>query len=304
MIYLKEYNTNLNSFLLDIKDILLDINDIGFWTSVELQESVIFICISRLRSSKGFIRSEEEFQSIKEIFNRIKDYAKINNLILDNGYDKMDMVELNKNMNDNRNTIYMSLFPRNRRKVIKKFNEDIEATIKSNGNISANINPKTDDINTIYDKKWQNELPEFITINYHNKLFKFKKDNIMLHSDMVQITYSSTPLNTTEQGEIWGAPDTLEFDIHFAKEGNKMVLNVDITYGDFMVCEFSIESPNKVKVVEYTSHHSKFDPSNTVFGLVDDSLQSFVRFLNKFTGMKLKVDDFKFLDQYDNYMPN
>jgi len=191
-------------------------------------------------------------------------------------------------------------------KYLKRFNEDIEATIKPNGTISANIDVKTDASNTIYDERWKNELPEFITINYHSKLYKFKKDNIMLHSDMVQITYASTPLNSDEQGEIWGTPDTLEFDIYFTKdnETNKVRLTVDITYGDSMACEFSVEAPNKIKVVEYTSYHSKFDPSNTVFALVDDSLQSFINFLNRFEGMKLKKEDFKFLDQNDNYLPN
>ena len=191
-------------------------------------------------------------------------------------------------------------------KYLKRFNEDIEATIKPNGTISANIDVKTDTSNTIYDERWKNELPEFITINYHGKLYKFKKDNIMLHSDMVQITYASTPMDSQESGEIWGTPDTLEFDIYFAKdnETNKVRLTVDITYGDAMVCEFSVEAPNKVKVVEYTSHHSKFDRSNTVFALVDESLQSFINFLNRFEGMKLKKEDFKFLDQDDNYQPN
>ena len=191
-------------------------------------------------------------------------------------------------------------------KYLKRFNEDIEATIKSNGNISANINPKTDVINTIYDKSWENQLPPFITINYHGKLYKFKKDNIMLHSDMVQITYASTPLDSEESGEIWGTPDTLEFDIYFAKDNqtDKIRLTVDITYGDSMSCEFTVEAPNKIKVIEYTSYHSKFDSSNTVFGLVDDSLESFINFLNKFSGMKLKKEDFKFLNQYDDYTPN
>ena len=188
-------------------------------------------------------------------------------------------------------------------KYLKRFNEDVEATIKPNGTISANINPKTNHINTIYDKRWEQHLPEYFTINYHGKLFKFKKDNIMLHSDMVQITYASTPIDSDEQGEIWGTPDTLEFDIYFAKEDN-IVLNVDITYGDSMAFEFSVEAPNKIKVIEYTSYHSKFDPSNTVFALVDESLQSFINFLNMFSGMKLKKEDFKFLDQNDNYTPN
>jgi hypothetical protein len=191
-------------------------------------------------------------------------------------------------------------------KYLKRFNEDIEATIKDNGNISANIDPKFDDINTIYDKEWEVELSEYFTINYHGKLYKFKKDNIMLHSDMVQITYASTPLNSNQEGEIWGVPDTLEFDVYFAKDAqdDKIRMTVDVTYGDLMACEFTVEPPNKIKVVEYTSYHSKFDPSNTVFGLVDDSLQSFINFLNRFEGMKLKKEDFKFLDQYDDYSPN
>lgn len=191
-------------------------------------------------------------------------------------------------------------------KYLKRFNEGIEATIKANGNISANIDTKFNDINTIYDKRWESELSEYFTINYHGKLYKFKKDNIMLHSDMVQITYASTPLNSNQEGEIWGVPDTLEFDVYFAKDDqtDKIRMTIDITYGDLMACEFTVEPPNKIKVIEYTSYHSKFDPSNTVFALVDDSLQSFINFLNRFEGMKLKKEDFKFLDQYDNYMPN
>jgi hypothetical protein len=109
-------------------------------------------------------------------------------------------------------------------KYLKRFNEDITATIKPNGNISANIDVKTDTNNTIYDKRWESQLPPFITINYHGKLYKFKRDNIMLHSDMVQITYASTPIESEESEEIWGSPDTLEFDIYFAKEDN-IVLN-------------------------------------------------------------------------------
>lgn len=190
-------------------------------------------------------------------------------------------------------------------KYLRRFNEDIEATIKANGNIDPNIDVKTNTLDTIYDKRWEDELSEFFTINYHNKLYKFKKDNIMLHSDMVQITYASTPLNSNQQGEIWGAPDTLEFDVYFAKDDKDgdITLTIDITYGDLMACEFTIEEPNKIKVIQYTSYHSKFDPSNTVFALVDDSLESFINFLNRFDGIELKREDFKFLDQYDNYNP-
>ena len=189
-------------------------------------------------------------------------------------------------------------------KYLRRFNEDIEATIK-NSIMSPNIGVKTNILDTIYDKRWENELSEFLTINYHNNLYKFKKSNIMLHSDMIQITYASTPLDSEESEEIWGSSDTLEFDIYFAKDDkdSNITLTIDITYGDAMVCEFNIEKPNKIKVIQYTSYGSKFDRSNTVFALTDDSLESFINFLNRFDGMKLKREDFKFLDQYDNYHP-
>ena len=89
-------------------------------------------------------------------------------------------------------------------KYLKRFNEDITATIGSNGVIKPNHNVKSDVINTIYDKRWEGQLPPFITINYHGELYKFKRDNIMLHSDMVQITYASTPMDGQESEEIWG----------------------------------------------------------------------------------------------------
>jgi hypothetical protein len=192
-------------------------------------------------------------------------------------------------------------------KYIKTFKESIETAINDDSKTVLNQNVETSIINTIYDERWKEELSEYFIINYHGKLYKFKKDNIMLHSDMIQITYSSVPgdvKTSTEPGEIWGAPDTLEFDLYFAKNtNNKITINISITYGDYVVCEFSVESPNNIKVFQYTSHHSKFDRSNTIFGLDDDSLNSFIKFLNKFDGMKLTTDDFKFLDQYDDYKP-
>lgn len=150
--------------------------------------------------------------------------------------------------------------------------------------------------NTIYDKSWEILLPENIKVNYHNQHNSFKKGNIMINSDMLQITYDRIT-------KIDGIPDTLEFDIYFTKSNGKIKLDVDITYGDLMACEFSVEQPNNVDVIEYTSYHSKNDRSNTVFALSTESLSKFVNFLNKF-GMKLNLRDFKFLDDKDNYNPN
>ena len=149
----------------------------------------------------------------------------------------------------------------------------------------------------IYDPKWESELPETISIDYHGKNIKFEKGNIMLLGDMVEISYDLSG------GEKWGEPDTLEFDIYFLKNLNddKIKIDVDITYGDLMGCEFYIEAPNKVKVIQHTTYHSKFDPSNTVFALQDESLNKFINFLNKFPGIKINRYDLRFLDKKDNY---
>lgn len=146
---------------------------------------------------------------------------------------------------------------------------------------------------SIYDKSWETLLPEELTLIKDGE-HVFKKGNIMLNADMLQITYSNNEV---------GYPNTLEFDIYLSNNGS-LKLDIDITYGDLVTSEFSIEAPNKVTVGQYTSYHSKFDPSNTVFALSDESLSGFVNFLNRFEGMKLSVSDFKFLDKNDNYNPN
>lgn len=149
----------------------------------------------------------------------------------------------------------------------------------------------------IYDTNWENELPETMSINYNEKILNFKKSNVMLVGDLVEVTYTSYPENP------WGEPDCLEFDFYFVKDlnTNKLRIDVDITYGDLVACEFSLESPNKVHVIQHTTYHSKFDPSNTVFALTDKSLDKFINFLNKFPKMNLSRNEMKFLDSKDNW---
>lgn len=190
-------------------------------------------------------------------------------------------------------------------KYLKSFNEatSIESDIPKDSVYSQPTieEPlKIDNSRIIYKPEWVSELPEILSINYHNKVYKFKKGNIMLLGDMVEITYDCL------HGEEWGAPDTLEFDIYFTNDNDsgKIRINVDITYGDLIACEFSIEKPNKVNVIQTTSWGSKFDPSDTVFALTDDSLDKFINFLNKFPGIKLTRNEMKFLDQYKNWFPN
>lgn len=147
---------------------------------------------------------------------------------------------------------------------------------------------------SIYDADWNSMLPKKMVVLKDGE-HEFKLGNIMKNADMVQVTYENA-------NEEWGVPSTLEFDFYFSQNGH-MRIDVDITWGDAMACEFFIESPSKVEVIQYTSFRSKTDPSNTIFALDDDSLKGFVDFLNRFDGVKLDVSQFNFLDRRDNYQP-
>jgi len=146
----------------------------------------------------------------------------------------------------------------------------------------------------IYDIDWKSILPKEMVVLKDGE-HSFKLGNVMKNADMVQVTYENS-------NNEWGAPSTLEIDFYFS-ENPKIRIDIDITWGDAMACEFYIESPNKVGITEYTSFRSKTDPSNTIFALDNNSLKEFVDFLNKFDGFKLDVSQFKFLDQFDDYQP-
>lgn len=154
---------------------------------------------------------------------------------------------------------------------------------------------------SIYDQKWETFLPEKLTIikgyDDGDHFFTFKKGNIMINADMLQITYELNPHQE-------GIPDTLEIDIYFANDvvENKIELDIDITFGDEVVAEFKVEPPNRVNLIQHTTYHSKFDPSNTVFAFEDQSLKQFVNFLNRFNGgINLTPHDVRFLDKNDNW---
>jgi len=148
---------------------------------------------------------------------------------------------------------------------------------------------------TIYDADWNALMPKEMVVLKDGE-HSFKLGNIMKHSDMVQVTYENSK-------EEWGVPSTLEFDFYFSKNGH-MRMDIDITWGDAMACEFYVETPSKVGVIQYTSFRSKTDPSNTIFALDDDSLKAFVDFLNRFEGFRLEVGQFNFLDKRDDYQPS
>jgi hypothetical protein len=130
-----------------------------------------------------------------------------------------------------------------------------------------------------------------------NILCTYKLGNIM--SNVVeQITYDRT-------FDIDGIPDTLEIDLGpYHRENDKTFhLNVEITFGDLIVSGFDISSPNLVKSYQYTSYHSKMDPSNTVFALSTESISELCKFFNYFNGIRVTPENFKFLDATDNYIP-
>ena len=84
-------------------------------------------------------------------------------------------------------------------KYIRKFNESID----------------------IYNIDWKSIVPKSLSVIKDNRTTSFTIGNIMKNFDMIQITYDTTG------GEIWGYPDTLEFDLYFAKPiKDEMLYNI------------------------------------------------------------------------------
>jgi hypothetical protein len=148
----------------------------------------------------------------------------------------------------------------------------------------------------IYDLDWSSVLPKKLVV-LKDGIHSFKLGNIMKDSDMVQVTYVNEKVE-------WGVTDTLEFDFYFMTINSLLKIDIDITWGDLMACEFSLLSPDVVSIIEYTSFNSKDDPSNTIFALEENSLNEFINFLNRFDGFSLKRNQFNFLDSDgDSYYP-
>jgi hypothetical protein len=172
---------------------------------------------------------------------------------------------------------------------IHKFKDFISKYKKSQYISSNSIRRFNEQLLSIYDPSWEKLLPTELSIIKDKDKYSFVKGNVMLHSDMLQITYSI-------KESIFGFPDTLEVDIYFLKVDGKIKMDIDITLGDEVVSEFSIYPPNNVSVIQDTTIGSKFDPSNTIFAFDNVSLQKFVDFLNKFNhGLQLNIENFKFL---------
>jgi hypothetical protein len=161
------------------------------------------------------------------------------------------------------------------------------------------------DATFMYDPKWEEVLPVYIKVikgdPKHPLRLVYKKGISRHLGPEIQIPYETVDKSGGREN-----PDTLEFDIYWSFDDNtkSLDINVEVNYGDLTACQFSIETPNKVDVIVYTSLHSKDDPSNTVFALDDESLQSFCNYINRWDHeFNLNREDLKFMDKYDNYLP-
>lgn len=175
-------------------------------------------------------------------------------------------------------------------------------------------NPKLKKLNkdlTLTDVEGQNE-------------YVFDKNECSIDNGLVQFTYYYNGANQHSEEDKDkrpipldpnyvlenGEPSMLEFDIHFSKigqgdifaEDDEVKLLVDITYGNNMAVEFTIEAPNKINIIHYTSVGSKYD-SETHWGFTDESIDDLVKFFNAFNhGIKVNKEDLSFLDEhYDSY---
>jgi hypothetical protein len=155
---------------------------------------------------------------------------------------------------------------------------------------------------SIFDQDWKKLLPKKLEIITSNGEFELEKSDLAINGtgDLLQISYFQQTVEGPNDSLDDGEPDYLEFDICLTKSEKSLKMSIDITYGDAMMFEFSIEPPNKIIVAHYNGIGSLYDPK-TKFAFSDKSLKELVDFFNRFNhGLKLKVEDFKFLDKKDD----
>lgn len=120
MKYLKRiFESNIEDNVIeDLNDIVLGIKDLGFHTNVSASDYIITTTISRLRTTAGFIRNDEELYELTNVLNRINDYGKLNGYLVDRTWmsrlTNMSKEEFNKIISDNRFTMYITMYPKGR----------------------------------------------------------------------------------------------------------------------------------------------------------------------------------------------
>lgn len=112
------FESSEDDMIVDLNDIVLDIKDLGFFTDVRAGDYIITVTISRLRSSEGFVKNDNELSELIEVITRIRDYAKLNDYLIDTTWlarlCNMNKKEFNQVIADNRFTMYITMYPKSR----------------------------------------------------------------------------------------------------------------------------------------------------------------------------------------------
>lgn len=136
---------------------------------------------------------------------------------------------------------------------------------------------------SIFDKEnWRKYLPQKLKLVTDNGEFLLSQTDVILNGDIIQITWYQNTFKGPNDVNDDGEPDYIEFDIHMVKTNDgtfanpdNLKLNIDITYGDSMVSEFTISKPGDIKVIHYTGYGSKYD-KETEFGFEDETIKELV----------------------------
>ena len=151
--------------------------------------------------------------------------------------------------------------------------------------------------------------PKLYKLNFDQSLtpvelqeFTFEKNDNAINKNIIQFNYWMVPNYKPGEELNDGEPSCIEFDICFVKTVDGIKFIIDITHGEDISFQFSIEPPNKINVGHYTGVGSLYD-SQTHFGFKKESVEDLLKFFNSFThGINLKYDDLNFLDESrDNY---
>ncbi len=139
---------------------------------------------------------------------------------------------------------------------------------------------------------WRQILPQSIEVTKglgggETLTRRFRLGNIMKNANMTQVIYEA-------EQKIFGHPDEMSLDVYYY-EDHRTKMTIDVIYGDLVACEFTVLAPGQVDVVEDTSYGSKFDPSNTVFSLSDETIESLLGFINQVDGFRVTKDKLDFL---------
>lgn len=129
---------------------------------------------------------------------------------------------------------------------------------------------------SIYEFDWHDIMPKKLEFIDGDKVLSYELGNIMMHFDMIQVTYDSN---------IWGEPSCLEFDFYFLKSDRDYVIDIDITFGNSVTYEFSLRK-NKVNIIR---------KEILDYGFTEDSIEKLVKVFNRFKGFQFNKEDFDFL---------